>query len=112
MIIPHLGMLNGSFRAIAEAGIWELENVWADTALAGKGEIRSYIRSYGHRRLMFGSDFPFGDPPQELRKVRCLELDPAVENAVLGSNFIRLQAGVDRRPDRSEGKSGMEGTTQ
>lgn len=94
VIIPHLGMLNGGFQAVAEAGLWAQENVWADTALAGRDDIRAYIRSYGHRRLMFGSDFPFGDPFAEWQKVRGLGLDPAVETAVLGGNFMRLQARV------------------
>jgi hypothetical protein len=92
VIIPHLGLLNGGFRAIAEAGLWDMERVWADTALAGPGDIDEYIRSFGHRRLMFGSDFPFGDPSAELRKIRRLDLDPAVEADVLGGNFTRLQA--------------------
>ncbi|MGD2096901.1 MAG: amidohydrolase family protein [Desulfobacterales bacterium] len=91
VIIPHLGMLNGGFRAIAEAGLWERENVWADTALASRDEIREYLRRYGHRRLLFGSDFPFGSPSAELEKVRGLALDREVEAAVLGGNFIRLQ---------------------
>jgi hypothetical protein len=91
VIIPHLGWLNGGFRSIAEAGLWEQENVWADTALASPEEIREYLRRYGHRRLLFGSDFPFGRPSTELLKVRRLGLDPAVEAAVLGGNFSRLQ---------------------
>jgi predicted TIM-barrel fold metal-dependent hydrolase len=91
VIIPHLGLLNGGFRSMAEAGLWELENVWADTALASRDEIREYLRRYGHRRLLFGSDFPFGSPSAELRKVRRLGLDPAAEAAVLGGNFSRLQ---------------------
>jgi hypothetical protein len=91
VIIPHLGLLNGGFRSIAEAGLWERENVWADTALASQDEIREYLRRYSHRRLLFGSDFPFGSPSAELRKVRSLGLDPEVEAAVLGGNFIRLQ---------------------
>jgi predicted TIM-barrel fold metal-dependent hydrolase len=85
-------MLNGGFRSIAEAGLWAQENVWADTALASPDEVREYLRGYGYHRLMFGSDFPFGDPYSELQKVRSLHLDPAVEAAVLGGNFIRLQA--------------------
>jgi hypothetical protein len=97
VIIPHLGMLNGGFRSIAAAGLWALENVWADTALADQDEIREYLRCYGHRRLMFGSDFPFGDPNSELRKVRSLNLHPEVGAAVLGGNFIRLQARVGHR---------------
>jgi len=95
VIIPHLGMLNGGFRAIAEAGLWELENVWADTALASGDEIRTYLRRYGHQRLLFGSDFPFGSPSSELHKVRRLGLEPEVEAALLGGNFTRLQ-GIPR----------------
>ncbi len=96
VIIPHLGMLNGGFRSIAEAGLWAQENVWADTALADRSEIREYLSVYGHRRLLFGSDFPFGDPNSELRKVHSLQLDPAKLAAVLGGNFIRLQSRIDR----------------
>lgn len=91
VIIPHLGLLNGGFQAIAEAGLWGRENVWADTALASQDEILEYLQRYGHRRLLFGSDFPFASPSVELRKVRSLELDPEVEAAVLEGNFIRLQ---------------------
>jgi uncharacterized protein len=91
VIIPHLGGLNGGFQAIADAGLWELENVWADTAMASPDEIVAYIRRYGHQRLMFGSDYPFGDPAGELHKVRSLGLDSAVEAAVVAGNFLRLQ---------------------
>ena len=96
VIIPHLGMLNGGFHQIAAAGLWEIENVWADTALASTGDIREYLLRYGHHRLMFGSDFPFGDPASELSKVRRLHLGSEVETAVLGGNFLRLQARVVR----------------
>jgi hypothetical protein len=91
VIVPHLGMLNGGFDAIAREGLWEMENVWADTALAAGSEIREYIRRYGHRRLLFGSDFPFGSPAAELNRVRRLGLEPEAEAAVLGGNFLRLQ---------------------
>jgi len=94
VIIPHLGMLNGGFSAIADAGLWEIETVWADTALAASGEIREYIRRYGHQRLMFGSDFPFGSPARELAKVRRLGLSGEVEAAVAGGNFFRLQSQI------------------
>jgi predicted TIM-barrel fold metal-dependent hydrolase len=66
-------------------------NVWADTALASEQEILEYIRCYGPDKLMFGSDFPFGRPARELNKVRRLDLDPEVEQAVVGGNFLRLQ---------------------
>jgi hypothetical protein len=97
VIIPHLGMLSGGYQTIVQAGLWEQENVWADTALASRNEIRDYIQNYGHQRLMFGSDYPFGGPADELRKVRSLGLDPEQEAAVLGVNFIRLQGQVGER---------------
>ena len=96
VIIPHMGLLNGGFQPIAEAGLWELDNVWADTALASPYEIDEYIRRYGHSRLLFGSDFPFGSPPEELRKVRSLGLESGVAAAILAENFLRLQARVVR----------------
>jgi predicted TIM-barrel fold metal-dependent hydrolase len=96
VIIPHLGGLNGGFEAIAAAGLWELETVWSDTALASRREIEHYLQRYGHSRLMFGSDFPFGDPARELEKIRAMHLDPKVTAAVLKENFIRLQAGAVR----------------
>jgi len=99
VIIPHLGGLNGGFGAIARAGLWELENVWADTALASRSEIGEYIRRYGHQRLMFGSDFPFGAPRSELHKVRSLGLAPGVEAAIVGGNFLRLQEDIVRQSD-------------
>jgi len=94
VIIPHLGGLNGGFRAIADQGLWARENVWADTALASRSEIEAYMEDYGHGRLMFGSDFPFGDPASELRKVRSLGLDPGTEKAILSGNFMRLQGAI------------------
>jgi hypothetical protein len=85
--------LDNTLRFIRELadGVTVIMNVWADTALASQDEIREYLRRYGHHRLLFGSDFPFGSPSSELRKVRSLGFDPEVESAVLGGNFIRLQ---------------------
>lgn len=94
VVIPHLGLLNGGFRSLAQAGVWEMVNVWADTALASRQEILEYIRRYGSDKLMFGSDFPFGRPARELDKVSSLDLDPLVKEDILGGNFLRLQSAV------------------
>ena len=96
VIIPHLGMLNGGYEALDSAGVWSLENVWADTALASAYEIKAYLTSYGYHRLMFGSDFPFGNPTSELGTVRSLNLDAGVEKCLLRENFLRLQSRIIR----------------
>lgn len=90
VIIPHLGGLNGGYNAIAASGLWERPNVYADTALASSYEISHYIQNYGHDRIMFGSDFPFGDPEQELLKITNLDLEPDIEKAVLAENLQHL----------------------
>ena len=90
VIIPHLGGLNGGYEAIGRAGLWENPNVYADTALASVYEIEHYINTYGPERVMFGSDFPFGDPSTELKKILSLNLEKDTEKEILSGNVIRL----------------------
>ncbi|MGM0425465.1 MAG: amidohydrolase family protein [Thermodesulfobacteriota bacterium] len=92
VIIPHLGALNGGFSSLAREGIWELERVYTDTSLAGAGEIRSYMQSYGTKRILFGSDFPFGHPARELQKIQGLGLDQSTLQAVCRENIQSLLA--------------------
>ncbi len=49
-----------------------------------------FLKRYGSRKLLFGSDFPFGIPSSELSRVRGLGLkDGDFENVVSG-NVLRL----------------------
>ena len=90
VIIPHLGMLNGGYDLFRRRGIWEMSNIYADTALASVGEIKDYISRYGWERLMFGSDFPFGDPCSELSKILRLKLPVERQESIIGRNISRL----------------------
>ncbi|MFW6052931.1 MAG: amidohydrolase family protein [Desulfosalsimonas sp.] len=90
VIIPHLGMLNGGYRAIKRCGLWDNPMVHTDTSLASSAEILDYIEHYGSGRIMFGSDFPFGRPKKELVKVMDLPVSEPVRQAMLGENFRRL----------------------
>ena len=90
VIIPHLGALNGGYRALDAAGVWGRDLIWADTALAGMAEIKDYLGRYGSERLMFGSDYPFSRPDTELAKILSLDLPESAAQAILGGNFRRL----------------------
>lgn len=90
IIIPHCGLLNGGYEALRSERIWEQPNVYADTALAPRSVIRDYIERYGTGKLFFGSDFPFGDPCSELRKVQELGLSNPEIEAVTGGNLRHL----------------------
>ncbi len=97
VIIPHCGMLNGGYDLFRRHGIWEMPNIYADTALAPVGDVSDYISRYGCERLMFGSDFPFGDPISELHKILRLKLTGEQERAILGLNIKRLLDASNRK---------------
>ncbi len=90
VIIPHLGLLNGGYHAFVEHGVWDKPNVFADTALASSYEIKDYIDNFGYDRILFGSDFPFGDPEQELSKVLNLSIPQEKKEMILRHNLKHL----------------------
>ncbi len=90
VIIPHLGGLNGGYRAIASAGLWELHRVYADTSLASRAEILDYLQRFGEDRLVFGSDFPFGHPRRELDKILDLDIPERTREKILHHNIREL----------------------
>lgn len=89
VIIPHMGVLNGGYRGLKRAGVFESENVWVDTALGGIDEIEDFAATYGLDRIMFGSDYPFGTPAYEKRKVEGIFSGPDLK-VILGGNLLRL----------------------
>ncbi|MDX9840453.1 MAG: amidohydrolase family protein [Desulfobulbus sp.] len=94
IIIPHLGGLNGGYQALDRAGVWQRDNVYADTALASPTEMRHFLEHYGPHKLLFGSDYPFGLPAGELRKIQRLNLDPADFEQVVAGTVLGLLGAV------------------
>jgi hypothetical protein len=54
--------------------------------------LRALIRRHGADRIIFGSDWPMGDPGADLETVRALGLDEDEAYAILGGNLSRLLA--------------------
>jgi uncharacterized protein len=96
IIIPHCGLLNGGFERFCRAEIWERPNIFTDSALAPSRVIAEYVKDYGHTRIMYGSDFPFGNPVQEYRKITALELSVGEKEAILIGNIRALLSEVNR----------------
>jgi len=90
IIIPHLGLLNGGFDNLLAAGIWEDANIYADTALAGRHEIETFLATHGPERLIFGSDYPFGMPASQLHNLTDLGIDASSLEKILSGNIIKL----------------------
>ena len=90
VIIPHLGLLNGGFQHLLTSGIWEDESVYADTALADPMDMRTFVDRYGPNRLLFGSDFPFGEPGEQLDRLRSLGLSDFEMEKICCENILRI----------------------
>ena len=91
-IVPHFGGLNGGYARLKASGLFENPAVYVDTALAGPGEIEDFASTYGVERILFGSDFPFGDPAYESLKVKKI-FSGQDRQKVLGENLLHLLEG-------------------
>ncbi len=89
VIIPHCGALNGGYMRLKQAGLFENPAVYVDTALASTREISDFAETFGVDRIIFGSDFPFGEPARELAKVEKI-FSSTDREKVLGQNILRL----------------------
>lgn len=89
VIIPHFGYLNGGYFNLKQAGLFEHPSVYVDTALAERHEMADFAADYGVDRILFGSDFPFGDPAYELHKVEQVFANQA-KVKVLAENLLAL----------------------
>jgi len=85
-----MGGLNGGFPKLFKSGIWDDETIYADTALAGGWEMADFLNKYGSERLLFGSDFPFGTPGNELQEVIGLNLGKQDFENIVFKNIVRL----------------------
>lgn len=90
VIIPHLGFLNGGYKRLQQAGLWEKDSVYADTALANEHEIADFLTRYGPKRLLFGSDYPFGTPWAELDKLYSMDLPEPYLERICHANILGL----------------------
>jgi predicted TIM-barrel fold metal-dependent hydrolase len=69
-LLAHLAGVEVDFEAACELA--ELPNVWTDTALVPEDLIAGWVEERGGARILFGSDFPVGDPAEEWAKLlRC-----------------------------------------
>lgn len=49
-----------------------------------------FVRKFGARRLLFGTDSPWGDQSADVASIRALPLSPEERDAILGGNAQRL----------------------
>lgn len=93
VIIPHCGLLNGGYERFCSFKIWQKDKIYTDTSLVSGEIVEDYVKRYGHSRILFGSDFPFGLPKIQLKKILELKISEDVKEAITGLNILRLLGG-------------------
>jgi hypothetical protein len=95
VIIPHCGFLNGGYETLRELNVWENPMIYTDTSLVQRDVVLDYLNRYGDNRIMFGSDFPFGDPKEELHKILKLPIGDESRKKLLGLNLKSLLSTIN-----------------
>jgi predicted TIM-barrel fold metal-dependent hydrolase len=83
-------MLNGGYDRLESAEVWNDDTVYADTALANRREILNFLGRHGSDRLLFGSDYPFGPPGQQLESLKRMGIDGDHLEKICSKNILGL----------------------
>lgn len=87
IIVPHMGAYSGGEENVMQR-LHDNANVYFTTSHSTLDS--TYARRIGPERLLYASDFPFGDPKQALDRVRNLGFSDEDEALVFGENVERL----------------------
>lgn len=90
LIIAHLG---GTFEKEALQLAKEYDNVYLDTSGGHPKKVIIALKTLGSERIIYGSDMPFipfGNPVDELNKIRNLEISDEDKQLILGQNILKL----------------------
>ena len=67
------------------------KNVWVDTSFQAVGHVRELIRAFGPERVMFASDWPFGNRPPAIRIIKkACRGDKGLERRIFYENAADL----------------------
>jgi predicted TIM-barrel fold metal-dependent hydrolase len=101
IVVAHLGF---NFWEATVNLASAFDNVAFDTSAALSGlsessilsddEALKLIRAIGTDKVLFGSDFPWGDPSQDLARIKRLGLSDAELESILGGNASRILGGL------------------
>lgn len=92
IIIPHLGEFNGGCERLMREDLWKHDNVYADISweYLPTDPIETFLHKYGPEKIMYGSDFPFGDSGYTKEVVQNLKLSNADKELIFSGNILRL----------------------
>lgn len=87
IIIPHMGSLNGGQDRIVRE-FRDTPNVHFDTSLAWMNA--GLVDMLGADRLISGSDYPYGSPGSNKKKIQSLGIGDEEKRMIFSENILRL----------------------
>ncbi|MCX7747351.1 MAG: amidohydrolase family protein [Clostridia bacterium] len=70
------------------------EDIYFDTSYSlewlGEEQFKRMVRNHGHKKIVFATDSPWTDQGEEIRRIKMMGFEPAVEEDILGNNAADL----------------------
>lgn len=86
VVIPHLTM----YPTIKKSKVLTLSNVYVDTSVTWVSYMMDYIKSFGAERIIFGTDWPYGNVNDQVRRIQILPISDRKKQKILNENALKL----------------------
>lgn len=86
VVVPHLT----NFPTIKKMGVFNLPNVYVDTALTYVDYMLNYMKSFGTDRIIFGTDWPYGNVDIQVKRIKILPISEKNKNKILNENALKI----------------------
>jgi predicted TIM-barrel fold metal-dependent hydrolase len=93
IVAAHLGglkMAEDVLEAVAKKADIYMDTAYCADPWLDKGLLKEIIRKHGAERILFGSDYPWHLPSQEISLIRSLDISEDEKQMILGGNAERL----------------------
>ena len=93
IVAAHLGglkMAEDVLEAVAGQADIYMDTAYCAEPWLDKGLLKEIIRTHGSERILFGSDYPWHLPSQEISLIRSLDISEEEKEMILGENARRL----------------------
>lgn len=93
IVAAHMGglkMARDVFDSVAGKADIYMDTAYCADPWLDKGLLKEIIRKHGAERILFGSDYPWHLPSQEINMIRALDISEEEKSMILGGNAVRL----------------------
>jgi len=89
VLLGHMGTDSFVHEAVPAAKL--SENIYLETSIGAQLLfIENAVHELGAERIVWGTDFPYGSPPVELKKIQTLDISEKQKRMILGENARRM----------------------